>query len=258
MHGDTPRRCLAGEAQDQGADRMVGGLSRCFGTQVGVSRRLSRLRCQRRIVSGRTNRRSCRSCRRGQCGRCPRTWACRPGEVVLNEPVSSFGTTGVSPEVENELTTLMSLRREPIAVPRCPHTRSGPSPSFPRRQQARSPAQRSRGPGPPCGHGGQLSSGGRRFQPCLDLQRQSGRGWTTEFRRHGTGRRRSAAPLPLVVDIANAVDGVIVSNDNFAPLQPADPWLRTSGRMLGATLSQGFWVFSSRVPPLNSCGRYKP
>ncbi|WP_406431265.1 hypothetical protein OHA59_35705 [Streptomyces sp. NBC_01589] len=59
----------------------------------------------------------------------------------------------------------------------------------------------------------------------------------------------------LVVDIA--VDGVIVSNDNFAPLQAANPWLRTSGRMLGATLSQGVWVFSLRVPPLNSGARYK-
>jgi hypothetical protein len=54
------------------------------------------------------------------------------------------------------------------------------------------------------------------------------------------------------------VDGVIVSNDNFTPLQPANPWLRTSGRMLGATLPQGVWVFSSRVPPLNSGARYKP
>lgn len=61
----------------------------------------------------------------------------------------------------------------------------------------------------------------------------------------------------LVVDIANAVDGVIVSNDNFAPLQASNPWLRTSGRMLGATLSQGVWVFSSRIPPLNNSARYK-
>ncbi|MGI5038280.1 Hsp70 family protein [Streptomyces sp. JAC128] len=59
----------------------------------------------------------------------------------------------------------------------------------------------------------------------------------------------------LVVDIADAVGGVIVSNDNFAPLQETNPWLRTSGRMLGATVSQGVWVFSPRIPPAPSRGR---
>jgi hypothetical protein len=59
----------------------------------------------------------------------------------------------------------------------------------------------------------------------------------------------------LVVDIADAVGGVIVSNDNFAPLQETNPWLRTSGRVLGATVSRGVWVFSPRVPPAASRGR---
>lgn len=56
----------------------------------------------------------------------------------------------------------------------------------------------------------------------------------------------------LVVDIADAVGGVVVSNDNFAPLQESNPWLRTSGRMLGATVSRGVWVFSPRIPPAAS------
>ncbi|MDY0812387.1 Hsp70 family protein [Kitasatospora purpeofusca] len=53
----------------------------------------------------------------------------------------------------------------------------------------------------------------------------------------------------LVLDIASQVDGIVVSNDNFAPFQDRHPWLRLQGRVLGATLSQGVWVFSPRTPP---------
>jgi molecular chaperone DnaK (HSP70) len=52
----------------------------------------------------------------------------------------------------------------------------------------------------------------------------------------------------LVISIAEEVHGVIVSNDNFAPFQKANPWLRVSGRVMGATHSQGVWVFNRRVP----------
>lgn len=52
----------------------------------------------------------------------------------------------------------------------------------------------------------------------------------------------------LVISIADAVGGVIVSNDNFAPFQRANPWLRNAGRVMGATHSQGVWVFNRRVP----------
>ncbi|MEW5658791.1 Hsp70 family protein [Streptomyces cinereoruber] len=52
----------------------------------------------------------------------------------------------------------------------------------------------------------------------------------------------------LVISIAEEVGGIIVSNDNFAPFQRANPWLRTSGRVMGATQSQGVWVFNRRVP----------
>lgn len=52
----------------------------------------------------------------------------------------------------------------------------------------------------------------------------------------------------LVISIAEEVGGVIVSNDNFAPFQRASPWLRDSGRVMGATHSQGVWVFNRRVP----------
>ncbi|MEU9123459.1 Hsp70 family protein [Streptomyces sp. NPDC048506] len=52
----------------------------------------------------------------------------------------------------------------------------------------------------------------------------------------------------LVISIAEEVGGVIISNDNFAPFQKANPWLRDTGRVLGATHSQGVWVFNRRVP----------
>ncbi|WP_240677200.1 NYN domain-containing protein [Actinacidiphila soli] len=52
----------------------------------------------------------------------------------------------------------------------------------------------------------------------------------------------------LVISIAEEVGGVIVSNDNFAPFQRANPWLRESGRVMGATHSQGVWVFNPRIP----------
>ncbi|MFE7511009.1 Hsp70 family protein, partial [Streptomyces sp. NPDC057540] len=52
----------------------------------------------------------------------------------------------------------------------------------------------------------------------------------------------------LVISIGEEVDGIIVSNDNFAPFQKASPWLRASGRVMGATQSQGVWVFNRRVP----------
>jgi hypothetical protein len=51
-----------------------------------------------------------------------------------------------------------------------------------------------------------------------------------------------------VISIAEEVGGVIVSNDNFAPFQKENPWLRVSGRVMGATHSQGVWVFNRHVP----------
>ncbi|MFE1951991.1 Hsp70 family protein [Streptomyces sp. NPDC059524] len=54
----------------------------------------------------------------------------------------------------------------------------------------------------------------------------------------------------LVISIAEEVAGIIVSNDNFAPFQKANPWLRSAGRVMGATHSQGVWVFNPRVPNL--------
>ncbi|MFD9722763.1 Hsp70 family protein [Streptomyces sp. NPDC059072] len=60
----------------------------------------------------------------------------------------------------------------------------------------------------------------------------------------------------LVITIAEELSGVIVSNDNFAPFQKAHPWLRSAGRVIGATRSQGVWIFTPRTPnPAPSVGR---
>ncbi|MGW5430526.1 Hsp70 family protein [Streptomyces sp. NPDC004059] len=61
----------------------------------------------------------------------------------------------------------------------------------------------------------------------------------------------------LVISIAEEVGGVIVSNDNFAPFQKANPWLLNVGRVLGATQSQGVWVFNPRRPnPVGAARRH--
>lgn len=52
----------------------------------------------------------------------------------------------------------------------------------------------------------------------------------------------------LVITLAEELDGIVVSNDNFAPFQRANPWLRSPGRVMGATRSQGVWVFTPRTP----------
>ncbi|WP_284575618.1 Hsp70 family protein [Streptomyces sp. 2P-4] len=55
----------------------------------------------------------------------------------------------------------------------------------------------------------------------------------------------------LVTAIAQDSDGIVVTNDNYAELQGRYPWLRDKDRVLGATLTQGMWVFTPRtcVPP---------
>ncbi|MDT9692675.1 Hsp70 family protein [Streptomyces sp. P9(2023)] len=55
----------------------------------------------------------------------------------------------------------------------------------------------------------------------------------------------------LVTAIAQDTDGTVVTNDNYAELQDRYPWLRDKERVLGATLTQGMWVFTPRtcVPP---------
>jgi hypothetical protein len=59
-----------------------------------------------------------------------------------------------------------------------------------------------------------------------------------------------------VIELANEADEIIVTNAGFAPLQAANPWLRTDGRVLGATMSGGIRVFNPRVPPTSGGVRH--
>lgn len=51
----------------------------------------------------------------------------------------------------------------------------------------------------------------------------------------------------LVVAIADESDALVVTNDNYAELQSRHPWLRESGRVLGATYTKGVWIFTPRT-----------
>ncbi|GAA3487898.1 hypothetical protein [Streptomyces cremeus] len=51
----------------------------------------------------------------------------------------------------------------------------------------------------------------------------------------------------LVTAIADEYNSMVVTNDNFAELQDRYPWLRESGRVLGATLAKGTWIFTART-----------
>lgn len=51
----------------------------------------------------------------------------------------------------------------------------------------------------------------------------------------------------LVAAIADESGAVVVTNDNYVELQSRYPWLRKSGRVLGATYSKGRWYFTPRT-----------
>ncbi|MEV6118513.1 hypothetical protein AB0L59_40110 [Streptomyces sp. NPDC052109] len=47
--------------------------------------------------------------------------------------------------------------------------------------------------------------------------------------------------------IADESGAVVVTNDNYIELQSRHPWLRESGRVLGATHTKGVWIFTPRT-----------
>ncbi|MFC5954906.1 Hsp70 family protein [Streptomyces pratens] len=51
----------------------------------------------------------------------------------------------------------------------------------------------------------------------------------------------------LVVAIADESGAIVVTNDNYVELQSRYPWLRESGRVLGATHTTDRWVFTPRI-----------
>ncbi|MFD0167778.1 Hsp70 family protein [Streptomyces decoyicus] len=51
----------------------------------------------------------------------------------------------------------------------------------------------------------------------------------------------------LVAAIADDTGAMVVTNDNYVELQVRYPWLREKGRVLGATLTHGIWIFAPRT-----------
>ncbi|MGW2779990.1 Hsp70 family protein [Streptomyces populi] len=51
----------------------------------------------------------------------------------------------------------------------------------------------------------------------------------------------------LVAAIADESSAVVVTNDNYIELQSRYPWLRESGRVLGATYTKRAWIFTPRT-----------
>ncbi|MGA5560616.1 Hsp70 family protein [Streptomyces platensis] len=51
----------------------------------------------------------------------------------------------------------------------------------------------------------------------------------------------------LVAAIADDTGAMVVTNDNYVELQARYPWLRETGRVLGATLTHGIWIFAPRT-----------
>lgn len=58
----------------------------------------------------------------------------------------------------------------------------------------------------------------------------------------------------LIISIADEIGGVIVSNDNFAPFQKANPWLLENNRVLGQLTPKGSGS-STRALPTPPCRR---
>ncbi len=52
----------------------------------------------------------------------------------------------------------------------------------------------------------------------------------------------------LITMLAEKKNAVIVTNDSYKELQAEYPWLLDDGRVLGATYSNGVWLFAGRTP----------
>ncbi|WP_338702299.1 Hsp70 family protein [Streptomyces sp. Q6] len=202
------------------------------------------------------------------------------GEVVIDEEVKSFGTGGPTPEVRQELDDLMNANSAPTpaSMANKPKPADRPSTAAPTDGPStivvdgsnlawigRSPVR----PGvyqpddrPSYSQLGEARDALAKKYPDADIQVIV----DATFRHRVADDEREAVtaalnkseivqPPPgtegkgdaLVTAIADECDGVIVTNDNFAELQDRYPWLRESGRVLGATLVKGNWIFTART-----------
>ncbi|MEU7153109.1 Hsp70 family protein [Streptomyces sp. NPDC045456] len=196
------------------------------------------------------------------------------GQVILDGEVKVFGDGHVAPEVKQELDRLSALTpaARPSTAPTHPHQkrRAGSSgyrhpvpevvsgPDAPRSSSPVASAETT----PLVVDGSNLAWNGR--PPRAEGGKPSFAALEAAIR--SLRFKHPDRDIHVVVDatlrhdvssekrpeveaaMAAAVGGVIVSNDNFAPFQKANPWLHSAGRVMGATHSLGIWVFNPRTP----------
>ncbi|MHA4774591.1 Hsp70 family protein [Streptomyces sp. MSC1_001] len=200
----------------------------------------------------------------------------RTGEEVLNEEIKSFSSGGPTPAVRKELDDLLAGNTVTTLLPTQTRRRSAGSASKALVVDGSNLAWIGRSPRRPGVYG-------RDDRPSY-AQLLSARDALTSrypdavlhvvvdatFRHKVAEEERAAVDSALgtgdliqppagtegkgdalVTAIAQDTDGIVVTNDNYAELQGRYPWLRDKERVLGATLSQGMWVFTPRtcVPP---------
>jgi hypothetical protein len=199
----------------------------------------------------------------------------RTGEEVLNEEIKSFSSGGPTPAVRKELDDLLAGNTVTRPIPaQIPKAATGPAPVFV--VDGSNLAWIGRSPRQPGVYGdddrpsyGQLLSARAALtsnHPDAVLHVVV----DATFRHKVAEEERAAVEAALgkgeliqppagtegkgdalVTAIAQDTQGTVVTNDNYVELQGRYPWLRNKERVLGATLTQGMWVFTPRtcVPP---------
>lgn len=210
------------------------------------------------------------------------------GEVVVDEEVKSFGSGGPTPEVREELDDLLKENPAPspllLAVkagdPARQYTRPSHTASTEQNDDVhtlvvdgsnlawigRSPAQAGVYEPDDCPSFAQLLSARdalAKKYPGADIHlvvdasfRHRVAPDEKDAVRAALGKRDIMQPPAgtegkgdaLVVAIAEDANAVIVTNDNYVELQSRYPWLRESGRVLGATRTKNeAWIFTPRA-----------
>ncbi|MFJ9525898.1 Hsp70 family protein [Streptomyces cyaneofuscatus] len=200
----------------------------------------------------------------------------RTGEEVLNEEIKSFSSGGPTPAVRRELDDLLAGNTVTTLLPTQTRRRSAGSASKALVVDGSNLAWIGRSPRRPAVYGrddrpsyAQLLSArdalASRYPDAVlhVVVDATFRHKVAEEERAAVDSALATGNLiqppagtegkgdALVTAIAQDTDGIVVTNDNYAELQGRYPWLRDKERVLGATLTQGMWVFTPRtcVPP---------
>ncbi|MEU3038675.1 Hsp70 family protein [Streptomyces griseoaurantiacus] len=206
----------------------------------------------------------------------------RTGEEVLNEEIKSFSSGGPTPAVRKELDDLLTgnsvVRTVPVGTPR---TATDPAPAV-FVVDGSNLAWIGRSPREPGVYGDDDRPSYAQLRSVLTALASNHPGAVLHvvvdatFRHKVAREERPAVEEALakgdliqppagtegkgdalVTAIAQDTHGTVVTNDNYVELQGRHPWLRSTERVLGVTLTQGRWVFTPRacVPPRHRVAR---